>query len=397
MPHVDVSRFALISNLANIKTEVDKLDIDKLTPVPNDLAKPTNVVKKDVVKKTEYNKIVTKADIIDTTNFVKETKYEKDGSDFENKINEVDKKIPDVSGLVRKTDFNSKITEVGGKIPNVNSLLTKTNFNAKITEVKGKIPDIKNLASKIELFAVKNKIPNVSNLVTKADYAAEITKIKNDYATNAALDARHKDLVQKTTFKSELKKVDDKVSANSSKVLSYEHKLKQREDTINDLERDDSYFRGKHYFGDDGMQNYFVFHPIYNSFNRVGDSTNNTAYVHYWQSKGLSNVKINAPGASSCNVRAPVLEYEGAGIKLKFNGDLLRQNKVTYNHGKIINIYIFYKLSPSITSDITPEDCLFRAVKRTKILKFNTYSGYGIAFDSKESFSYPGGGYGKNL
>ena len=51
--HVDASSFALKSNLANLKTEVDKLDIDKLTPIPNDLAKLSNVVKNDVVKKTE--------------------------------------------------------------------------------------------------------------------------------------------------------------------------------------------------------------------------------------------------------------------------------------------------------------------------------------------------------
>ena len=50
--HVDVSSFALKSNLASLKTEVDKLDIDKFTPVPNDLAKLSNVVKTDVVKKT---------------------------------------------------------------------------------------------------------------------------------------------------------------------------------------------------------------------------------------------------------------------------------------------------------------------------------------------------------
>ena len=118
-------------------------------------------------------------------------------------------------------------------------------FNSKVTEVEKKIPDIKNLASKTEVTAVENKIPNASNLVTKTDYAAEITKIKNDYVTKAALDARYKSLLQKTTFESELKKVDDNVKANSSKVLSYEHKLKQIEDTINDLEMDASYFRGK--------------------------------------------------------------------------------------------------------------------------------------------------------
>ena len=75
------------------------------------------------------------------------------------------------------------------------------------------------------------------------DYTTEITNIKNDYVTNAGLDARHKDSVQKATFKSELKKVDDKASENSSKVLSHEHKLKQRKDTINDLEGVTSYFR----------------------------------------------------------------------------------------------------------------------------------------------------------
>ena len=54
--HVDVSSFALKSNLDSFKIEVDKLHIDKLTPVPNDLAKLSNLVKNDVVKKTEYDK-----------------------------------------------------------------------------------------------------------------------------------------------------------------------------------------------------------------------------------------------------------------------------------------------------------------------------------------------------
>ena len=58
--HVDVSSFALKSNLVSLKTEVDKLDIDKLIPVPNDLAKLSNVVTDDVVKKTVYDKLVAK-------------------------------------------------------------------------------------------------------------------------------------------------------------------------------------------------------------------------------------------------------------------------------------------------------------------------------------------------
>ena len=100
--HVDVSSFALKSNLASLKTEVDKIDADKLKTVPVDLAKLSNVVKDDVIKKTEYDKLVAKVNIIDNTNFVSRTKYEKDGTDFEDKIDKIDKKIPDVTNLVKK-------------------------------------------------------------------------------------------------------------------------------------------------------------------------------------------------------------------------------------------------------------------------------------------------------
>ena len=68
--HVDTSNFALKSNLANLKTEVDKLDIDKLVPVPLDLSKLSNVVKNDVVKKKMNDKLVAKVNNIDTGDFV---------------------------------------------------------------------------------------------------------------------------------------------------------------------------------------------------------------------------------------------------------------------------------------------------------------------------------------
>ena len=98
--HVDISSFALRSNLANLKTEVYRLDIDKLTPVPNDLAKLSNVVKHDVVKNTVYEKLVTKVDNFDTTKFILKTTYDTDKSDLE-------KKITDTSDLSKKTRFES--------------------------------------------------------------------------------------------------------------------------------------------------------------------------------------------------------------------------------------------------------------------------------------------------
>ena len=95
--HIDVSSFALKSNLASLKSEVDKIDADKLKTVPVDLAKLSNVVKNNVIKKTEYDKLVAKVNGIDNTNIVSRTKYGKDGSDFEDEIDKIDKKIPDLA------------------------------------------------------------------------------------------------------------------------------------------------------------------------------------------------------------------------------------------------------------------------------------------------------------
>ena len=86
--HVDVGSFALKTNLANLKIEVDKIDIAKLTPVPNDLAKLSNVFNNDILKKTEYNKLVTKISNMDTTGFVLKYKYDTDKSDLEKKISD---------------------------------------------------------------------------------------------------------------------------------------------------------------------------------------------------------------------------------------------------------------------------------------------------------------------
>ena len=91
--HVDTSNFALKTNLANLKTEVHKLDIDKLVPVPTDLSKLSNVVKNDVVKKTVCHQLVAKVNNIDTSDFVLKTNYN-------TKIIEPENKIPNTSGLV---------------------------------------------------------------------------------------------------------------------------------------------------------------------------------------------------------------------------------------------------------------------------------------------------------
>ena len=83
--HVETSSFALKTNLAKLKTEVDKLDFDKLVPVLIDLSKLSDVVKNDAVKKDVYNKLVAKVDNINTSEFVVKTKYNADKSELETK------------------------------------------------------------------------------------------------------------------------------------------------------------------------------------------------------------------------------------------------------------------------------------------------------------------------
>ena len=73
--HVDTSIFALKTNLASLKPEVYKLEIDKLEPVPVDLSKLSDVVKNDVVEKAIYDKLAAKVNNIDTNDFVLKTKY----------------------------------------------------------------------------------------------------------------------------------------------------------------------------------------------------------------------------------------------------------------------------------------------------------------------------------
>ena len=111
--HVDVSSFASKTNLAALKTEVDKIDTDKLKTAAIDLAKLTNAIKNDVVKKTDYNTKgtsieaqiagltkntvdnladITKLKAIDTNSFVTRTKFSADTNALDDKIDGVEKK-----------------------------------------------------------------------------------------------------------------------------------------------------------------------------------------------------------------------------------------------------------------------------------------------------------------
>ena len=129
----------------------------------------------------------------------------------------------------------------------------------------------------------------------------------------------------------------------------------------------------------------------------------NLYYVLSWTSKGLSNEGIKLL-ATSNNILTPTLDYCGTKTKLSFSRACLKQDKVTFNHGKIVNIYIAYKIIRiakinNRDDNLTVQNALFGAVSLTKNADVNKYkySGYGIAVDRSSSFSYPGGGNGQNV
>ena len=117
----------------------------------------------------------------------------------------MENKIPDTSGLVKKTDYNAKITEIEGKFPDISNLVTKNALNivenkipnisalatkTALTAVENKIPDISNLATKTALTNLSNTVPDINILIKKSDYDTEIAEIESKYVSNTGFDSK---------------------------------------------------------------------------------------------------------------------------------------------------------------------------------------------------------------
>ena len=292
--HVDTSSFALRTNLSNLKTEVDKLDIDKLKSLPNDLSNlKTKVDKLDIDKLTPVPKNLSKL-----SNVVN---------------NEVVKK------------YDTKIKSIEDKIPDISNLATKTNLNTKINEVKNEIPSITGLATTSALAAVENKIPDTSNLVKKTDYNTKITEIEkkltdhnhDKYITTTefnklasdAVNARiaQANLVKKTDFDNKLSDLNRKIVSNKTKDIFLAKEL--------------SYFHGKNYFDEDSALNYYVFQPI-SKYLKVA-YVNDINYIFSWKSRGLNDVKIESIKTKNYSLNPRIGHYDMSKIRIKFDRSFL--------------------------------------------------------------------------
>ena len=247
--------------------------------------KLSNLVKNDVVKKTNYNAKVTniegqiaritkntidnltditKLKAIDTNSFVLKPKLASDVNTLENKIDTVDKKIPDISGLATKTSLNS--------------YLQTSTFNSKVTEVENKIK-----AADIIAKSANTKANTIRSDLTayakKAEVATDITTIKNDYLTNVSLSSQLNDL-KSQHIATEVMNIDNKTKKNASDILALENKLTQKRDTINENARELSIFRG---FFFHLQKNHLVYECKVNSF------IVNNKKILKWESTGVFN------------------------------------------------------------------------------------------------------------
>ena len=176
--------------------------------------------------------------------------------------------------------------------------------------------------------------------------------------------------------------------------MGFESRLKQKEDTLNDLEREVSFNRGNCYYN---QQSYFLFEPKSKSFSRNG------GIISSWISTGIHNDSKNTDLFSvyNSNNNSPSLLNQNNRLGVTFSGNYMKQNKLGYAHDTVINIYIVYELKNKTVNnpDFTAQNGLFAAVKITKDVNTShyKYSGYGICFDSGDSFTFGNIVNGKNV
>ena len=180
-------------------------------------------------------------------------------------------------------------------------------------------------------------------------------------------------MITKTEFDSKLSNLNRKITSNKTKHLLVENELNKLKTF------DSSYFIGKSHFDEDGTQNYLVFQPLNKYFKLI----TNTLSILSWQSKGLSTENIDPPTTSLF----PLINHVGNKIRVKFTGSCWKQsNKLTYTHGKVVNIYNVFEsgASSSNANDPTQKKCLFGAVTLAKNVDIDIMDILAMELDLKE-------------
>ena len=374
--HTDVSSFPSKTNLAALKTEVDKIDVNKLKAVPDDLAKLSNVVKNEVVKKTDFS----------ADNYVTRTKFSTDTNALDDKIDKVDKKIPNVSNLATKSSVTILVRDLDDRIDKlkINDYAKKTSltnymltsdFNTKSTELENKIKDA-DIIAKSAVTKANIVKSNLNDYAKKADVANDITTIKNDHVS---LTSRLNDL-KSQYITTEVKTIDDKTKKNSSDILGLESRLKQKEDIVDELQRENALTNDKDYYLD---KMYLLYECKAFTFKYTSGKINS------WKSTGINNYTKNSNmnAVSVATTSLPPLIDNGR-MSVSLEGACFKQMRLLRpNNDNIVNVYIVYLIDPisnSRNTDYAVQNALFGGVKITKNAADTSkhkYEGYGICFD----------------
>ena len=352
--------------------------------MPDDLAKLSDVVKNNVVKKTDFS----------FDDYVKTTKFSADTNALDDKIDKVDKKIPDVSNLASKSSVTVLIRDLSDRIDKIKIkdyakktslsgyMLTST-FNTKSTELENKIKDADIIAK--GAVTKKNAIKSdLNDYAKKTDVANDITTIKNDYVSNASLTSRLNNL-KSQHIATEVKTIDDKTKKNASDILSFESRLKQKEDILDDTQNENALTSGRDYYRD---EIYLLYECRAFSFKHTSSK------INLWKSTGLNNNSRNSDmdAVSVATTSLPSLIDNGR-MSVRLESAYFKQTKsIRPDNDNIVNIYIVYLIDPissSRNTDYTIQNAFFGGIKITKNAADTSkhkYEGYGICFDEGGTF-----------
>ena len=188
-------------------------------------------------------------------------------------------------------------------------MVKKTDHNAKVTEIENKLNN-----------------HNHNKYITTLEFNTLATDVFNVTLSRT-------NLVTKTIFDNTVSSLDSNIAINKTKNESIENELKESKKNLVFVTLGNLFFDGG-----DGSQAYLIFQPV--------RTITNTKYISEWESKVLSDESIKPPPTSD-NSLTPLIDYYGYNIRVKFNGSILRQPKVSYTHEKAVNIYIVYELAGS--------------------------------------------------
>ena len=270
-------------------------------------------------------------------------------------------------------------------------MLTST-FNTKSTELESKIKDA-DIIAKSAVTKANSIKSDLNYYAKKTDVANDITTIRNDYVTNASLTSRLNDL-KSQHIATEVKTIDDKTKKNASDILGFKSRLKQKEDIVDEVQRENALTSGGDYYLD---KMYLLYECKPFSFKYTSGK------INLWKSRDSDSRDSDMDAVSIETTDLPSLVDNGQ-MSVRLEGASSKQMRLLRpNNDNIVNIYIVYLTDPISNfrnTDYTVQNALFSGVKITKNATDTSkhkYEGCGICFGEDGTFSKSGINNGRNV